>query len=246
MMLQVKVYFLILFATNGIHRNTFCQVAGSKLNFDKVSSFQWTVVAYFHPIDNSTATPFNFPYHADTTVNLSYTSSFLTRNYARLNLKFQCDVDTKLFTETDIIMNQGIEMNYINYECEQSKRVSWPIGIIKINMENSMLFFYSRHPMIEIEALLVLRRSYLLTDKGDVLQQVAYLFGANVIGNTKFYYFDMDLVKKQHCTDFFHNVECNISEIHTINKSLQFSNVWITILLVVYGQFVFLFPFASN
>lgn len=238
-MLLVKVYFFIWLLTNGINRNQHCLCAvSSKLNFEKISSFHWTVAAYFHPSNNLTATPFYFPYDADTIVDLSYAASFVTRNFARLTLKFYCDVDEEFYTETVVIMNQNIEMNYMNYDCEQSKVVSWPIGIIKINLERTLLFLYSRHPLLEVEALLVLRRSFLVTDKTDVLQQVVSEFGHDVVSNNVMQFFDITAINQHLCVDFFNTIDCNSGKItEQMNKSFSLLNILMALLLTVVWTF---------
>ena len=237
-MLLVKVYLLIWFLTNCFNRNQQCLCAvSSKLNFEKISSFHWTVSAYFHPSNNLTATPFYFPNDADTFVDVSYAASFVTRDFARLTLKFHCDVDVELFTETVVIMNQNIEMNYMNYDCEQSKIVSWPVGIIKINVERTLLFLYSRHPLLKVEALLVLRRSFLITDKTDVLQQVVSEFGVDVVSNNVLQFFDITAINQHLCEDFFNNIDCNSGKIMDQIKPFNLFNILIALLLAVVWTF---------
>lgn len=229
-MLLVKVYLFIWLLTNGINRNQHCQSASaSKLNFEKISSFKWTVSAYFYPSDNLTATPFYFPNDADTIVDLSYAES-----YARLTLKFHCDNDAEMFTETVVIMTKDIEMNYMNYKCKHSKVVSWPVGVIKLNSEKTLLFLYSRHPLSEVEALLVLRRSFLIIDKTDVVQQVVDKFGRNVVSYNKLQFFDITEINQHLCADFFNELGCNIGKItDSLNQSFNLFNILIIILFSV-------------
>ncbi|CAO1372534.1 unnamed protein product [Diamesa serratosioi] len=164
-MLQAKVHFLIWLVT-------ICQsTAISKINFVEVSSFKWKIVAFFKKGNNLTLTPFHFPYDAEVFVNMSYTSSIFTKSFATLRLKFYCDVDCSLYTETVIIFKKDIEMNYMNNECENSKIVSWPVGIIKMSGVKNLLFLQTSHPKYAVKALLVLGRRLLVLDEMYVMKQ---------------------------------------------------------------------------
>lgn len=232
-MLQVKVYFFIWLVI--INRNQFCQSDhGSKINLEKVSSFEWTVISYFYPHNNLTTTPFHFPHDSDVVVDMTYVASFKTRNYARLIIKFHCDTVTKIFTETVVIMNQDIEMNFMNYECKPSKVVSWPVGIIKLNVEHNLLFLYSRHPLLEVEALVVLKRSFLIIEKLEVLQHVVHEFGHDVITNNALQYFDITTLNEHLCMGFFDKSNCDVDKIrNAAHENYNLIGIWIVVLMAI-------------
>lgn len=242
-MSQVKVYFFIWLVINVINRNLFCQsVENFKINLEKVSSFEWSVVSYFHPHNNLTATPFNFPHDSDILVNMKYVASFKTRNYAKLIIKFHCDTVIRNYSETVVIMNQDIEMNSMNYECEPSKVVSWPEGIIKLNMEHNLLFLYSRHPLLDVEALVVFRRSFLIIEKSEVLQHVVREFGHDIITNNELKFFDINIINEHLCIGFFDKSDCNIGKIrNAAHEYFNLISIWIAVLIAIVAWAVCIF-----